>query len=297
MAVINSPFESKYGFKGPGFTVDEEGNIIANSIITATTPGDDNDVTIVDFTVTVDTQTNSFSIAEAAGTNPSISVARQSVYTFALDVPVLNFFIVSGNQIDSDLYNTGISHSDGSTGSDAQGKNDGTLRFSIPLNAPDTLYYTDTNRTNFGVINVVDPIGRFGTISVTDVLNSTSPTTGSVTLAGGLGIEKDLYIGGSLNVGGTGITSLASSNNLELEAVNEISLRIEGQEISKIGSTGLSGTIIDSTINNSTIGAITPAAASFSTAKVTATPTADEDITNKQYTDSTALALSIAFGL
>jgi len=48
MAVINSPFESRYGFKGPGFLVDNFGNITANSIITSIATGS----AIVDFTIT-----------------------------------------------------------------------------------------------------------------------------------------------------------------------------------------------------------------------------------------------------
>ena len=49
MAVINSPFESQYGFKGPGFSVDNLGNIVATSIITVTSESSD----IVDYRSTV----------------------------------------------------------------------------------------------------------------------------------------------------------------------------------------------------------------------------------------------------
>ena len=59
MAVINSPFESQYGFKGPGFTVDASGNIVANSIVTSTVV-DGADSAIVDFTV-IDNNNDFFS--------------------------------------------------------------------------------------------------------------------------------------------------------------------------------------------------------------------------------------------
>lgn len=295
MAAINSPFESKYGFKGPGFSVDADGNIIANSIITATTPGDDPDASFVDFTVTE--ENNSYLIAEVSGTNPAITIARQSTYSFDLDVPDLNFYIVVGNETDSELFSTGLNHSDGSSSADAQGKNSGTLQFAVPLNAPNTLYYTDENRNIFGVINIIDPTGRFSTIDVNSTTNATSETVGALTVAGGIAVEKDIFIGGALNVGGTGVPNLASGNNLELEAVNEIILKVEGNKIATISSSGLAGNIVDATINNTTIGQTTPAAATFSTAKVNTQPIVDQDISNKQYTDSTALSLAIAFGL
>lgn len=296
MATVNSPFESKYGFKGPGFSVDNEGNIIANSIITATNPGDDTGVDFADFTVTEGQ--NTFLIAEADPVdNPTITVARQSSYSFEIDVPNLKFNIVVGNQIDSAFYSIGLSHSDGSTGEDVQNKTSGTVQFSVPLNAPDILYYTDENRNNFGIINIVDPTGRFGTLDVNSDINATSPTVGAVTVAGGIAVEKDIFIGGALNVGGTGISNLASGSNLELEAVNEIVLKIDGTKIAAVTDTGLNGSIVDATINNTVIGETTPAAATFSTAQVNTLPINDKDISNKQYTDSTALALSIAFGL
>lgn len=295
MAVINSPFESKYGFKGPGFSVDDAGNIIANSIITSTTPGDDTDTDFIDFNVTVDN--NSFAIEGYTGGNPSITLARQQTYTFAIDAPILKFNILTGNAFDSPFYNIGLSHSDGTTGEDAQNKISGSLRFSVPLNAPNTLYYADEIRNNFGVINIVDPTGRFGTVDINSTVNSTSPTTGALTIAGGAGIEQDLFIGGSLNVGGTGITNLSSGNNLELEAVNEIILKVDGNKIGVVNENGFSTTIINSTINNTTIGNTTPSTAVFTEAQVQQSPASANSITNKTYVDSTALSLSIAFGL
>ena len=45
-------------------------------------------------------------------------------------------------------------------------------------------------------------------LAVTDVTQSTSNTTGSVTTTGGIGVSKDAYVGGALNVfGATQINS------------------------------------------------------------------------------------------
>jgi hypothetical protein len=140
MAVINSPFESQYGFKGPGFTVDANGNIVANSIVTSTVV-DGADSAIVDFTV-IDNN-NDFFIAElGVSANPTITLARQSSYNFSLTVPDLKFQIVVAASASADNYDTGLTHSSGSTGAAAQNKTDGTLRWSIPLNAPNILYYS-----------------------------------------------------------------------------------------------------------------------------------------------------------
>ena len=49
-------------------------------------------------------------------------------------------------------------------------------------------------------------------LAVTDVTQSTSNTTGSITTTGGLGVSKDSYIGGVLNVFGNTVLSGANTN-------------------------------------------------------------------------------------
>ena len=266
MSVVNAPFESRYGFKGPGFSVNDQGNIIATSIITSAVE-DDDAVVFINFTVT--DLANDFFIAEqSASPNPSITLARQSVYNFSLDVPDLKFNILVGNEQDSAFYSTGISFSDGTSGEDSQNQTSGTLRFSVPLNAPDTLYYADEVRNNFGVINIIDPVGKFSNIDVSDTTPATSSTTGALTIAGGLGVQGDLFIGGTLNIDGLGISEISSPTNLNLEAINELKLIIEGTNIAVASSSGLKSTIIGSTINNTSIGQIAPSTAACTSATV-----------------------------
>jgi len=293
MAVINSPFESRYGFKGPGFLVDNFGNITANSIITSIATGS----AIVDFTITEnsDTDPTAYNIQEVGNDTPSITLARSSAYTFFLNTPNLNFNIYEDDQVT--LYSDGLSHTDGSAGSLAQGKSSGTLNFSIAPNTPNLLYYGDSNRTIFGIINIVDPIGVFSTVDVNATTSATSSTTGAFTVAGGVGIAGDLYVGGTLNIDGIGITKISSSTNLELEAVNQIVIKIDGSTLGIVKSTGSTVPVVDTTINNTAIGTTTPSTASFTSATVANLPTTDSSIANRQYVDSTALALSIAFGL
>jgi cytoskeletal protein CcmA (bactofilin family) len=293
MAVINSPFESKYGFKGPGFLVDNFGNIIANSITTSVAGA----ARIVDFTVTQNPtlEPTDYAIAEVTGINPTITLARSSSYIFLLDVPTLEFKIYAENRVT--LYSTGLTHSDGSSGTEAQGKTSGTLVFSIATDAPDTLYYGNNNGTIFGSINVVDPVGVFSSVDINETTASTSSTTGALTVAGGVGIAGDLYVGGTLNIDGIGITKIKSSTNLELEAANQIVVKIDGDTLGIIKSTGSTVPVVDTTINNTAIGTTIPSTASFTSASVENLPTTDSSIANRQYVDSTALALSIAFGL
>ena len=293
MAVISTPLESKYGFKGPGFLVDEFGNISATSISTTTATNN----AFVDFTVTENSITDptEYLIEEVTGDTPSITVSRSGSFTFFLTVPNLGFNIYEEDQ--TTLYNIGLSHSDGTTGSNAQGKSSGTLIFSVSASAPALLYYGDTNRNIFGTINIIDPLGSFSSVDINATTLATSSSTGALTVAGGVGIAGDLYVGGTLNIDGIGITSISSPTNLELEAANQIVVKIDGSVLGIINSEGSSTPIVNTTINNTAIGEITPSTAAFTSATVANLPTVDTSITNKQYVDSTALALSIAFGL
>ena len=56
---------------------------------------------------------------------------------------------------DANLYNDGLSHSDGTTGSAAQNKIAGTWTFVVPSNAPSTLYYRcQHHAAMIGTINI-----------------------------------------------------------------------------------------------------------------------------------------------
>jgi len=291
MAVVNSPFESQYGFKGPGFSVDEFGNITATSITTSTVDAVDD--SIVDFAVTE--SSNNFLIEGYAGNSPTITLARSKTYRFNLVVPELTFNIYSADQ--STLYSTGLRHNDGTTAADAQGKVSGILEFQVPIDAPNTLYYGNDVANVFGTINIVDPIGIFSTVDINSTTESISSKTGALTVAGGVGIEGDLYVGGSLNIDGIGITTISSPTNLELEAANNIIIKVDGNTIGTVNTTGSTLPVINTSINNTVIGATTPETAAFTSATVLGSPTVDKSVTNKQYVDSIALSLAIAFGL
>lgn len=288
MPVNNTPFESKYGFKGTNFQVDEFGNITANSIVTTVVDAS----AVVDFTVSE--SNNEFAFEEFPGTNPSITLARSRSYLFSLDVPNLTFNIYDEDQ--TTLYSTGLSHSDTGTGASAQGQVDGTLRLTVSNSAPNTLYYGNSNGTILGTINIVDQEGLFSSVDINSTTPATSSQTGALTVAGGVGISGDLYVGGSLNIDGIGITSISSPTNLELEAANEINLKVDGNLIGIVKSTGSTVPVVDTTINNTVIGNTVPATATFSSATINSLPVNSTDVSNKQYVDLTSVALSIALG-
>ncbi len=320
MPVSYDAFESKYGFRSPNFTVDAEGNIVASSITLSTGGGEG----VVDFTVTEGLD-NTYRFNELAGPNPALTLSRTRRYLIHLDVPVLKFYIYESDLVT--LYSDGLIHSTEGQEEAAQGQTGGVLSFTVPINAPNLLYYGNQIGTIYGAINIVDPEGKFGILDVTTDIDSTSTTTGALTVAGGVGIEKNLNVGGTVTTtglvfNGVGIPALSSTTNLDLNATNKIIFKVDNipigivdEEAFKItvsDSSITNSTIGSSTLNSSTIGLTTPAAAAFTTltgttatlntvamtaATVTNTPSSNTSVVNKGYVDTTATALAIAFGL
>jgi hypothetical protein len=279
------PFRSEYGFSSPSFTVDADGNIVATSIILSEPT--DGGTSVVDFEVTW--SGSGFLIDGYVGVNPSIELARNRTYRFSLDTNSIGFYI---ENIDGDEFNTGLIHSDGDRGEDAQGKVTGILQFTVPTNAPNVLKYSDGSSV-FGLIDIIDPIGTFSSVSVNSLTNSTNSITGALKVAGGVGIEKSLYVGELINT-----HDIESDSSLNIVAANEIKLIIsDSSVIGTVDTSGLSIPITNSTINNTVIGNVTPTTGVFTTAQVNTTPTNSTDVTNKNYVDTQVTALAIAFGL
>lgn len=294
--IVNKPLESEYGFVSPSFTVDFDGNITARSI-TLEVVEEDPELVEVAADIDVSEVSGNFRINDGLINNPGITLYRNSSKTIDLTLDTLTFNIFSSIDGTPVFYNNGIRHSDGTTGVDSQGNNDGRLYFALPASAPDILYYGNADASVYGIITVLDPSGLFGDVNITGTTASTSTTSGALVVAGGVGIAEDLYIGGELNVAGVGIPKLTSFTNLELEAANKIMLRIDDMPLGELNSSGLAVTINNSTIDNTVIGGSTPAAGSFTSATVEGSPTVDNSVTNKQYVDSQALSLAIAFGI
>jgi hypothetical protein len=293
--IVNAPFRSKYGFESTGFVVDSLGNISAKSIslVDEAAPVEDLDLPADKAFSEVG---GNFRLSGSAADNPGFIVFRTKTTTIDLDLTTLTFNIYSDAGFTT-LYNIGLLHSDGDSAADAQGKTSGRIAWTVAIEAPNTLYYANTSGTVSGTITVENAPSAFSELSVTGTTASTSTTTGALIVAGGAGVVGDLNLGGSLNIQGIGIPALSSGTNLDLSAGNNIVVKINNTLLGTIGTTGSALPVVDTTINNTTIGATTPTTAAFTSATVSSEPTVNSGIANKQYVDRTAVALAIAFGL
>lgn len=342
MAVIKSPFQAQYGFKSPGFMVDEVGNVQLRTLTYTVT--EEVVDTAGDFLLrqagnsfTIDGKTDPDDLPNLLS-NPTFELTRGSTYVFNLflrelneagDVTgdmTMNFYSFDGSTYQP--YTSGLSHTslDGETtvtGIDAQSKFEGKLTFAVPDNAPAALWYGDGDQIPLIEISVIDPlvsgIGNFSRITTTGNLTAQgenavitlapSGSSGTVLINpanGGTLSNMDVttnlltvtetanFTGLNANVNvsptGNGRLTVAPAGGGSIDGVN-IGLTKPGA----VTTNHLTATA--GTINNTTIGAVTPANATFATAQVQANPTSATTVTNKKYVDSRASAMAVAFGM
>ena len=289
-------FETDYGFKSPSFSVDALGNIIANAI-TTTEPigsgGGDGATSVTSYTITENESNTSFQFSGVLDGNPTIELERGRTYTFNLNLEDLAFYVFESDGITSF---TNITDSDGNTGLAAQGRSTGLIQLSITATTADPLIYSNEDGSVTGQFHIIDPTGSFGSIAISNTTQATGLGTGSLRVAGGASIEKDLYLGGNIVFEGTGDVKFDSSTNLTIGALNKIIVVIDGEKLGEITTDGIETPIANTTIENTAIGSTTPSTASFTSAEVSETPTAVNNVTNKAYVDSQDVALSIALG-
>lgn len=291
MAVVKSPFEAQHGFKSPGFTVDEDGNVTLRSV-TYTVVEEATDVS-GDYLVrdaggnfTFDGQYIDGSTTQLKS-NPGVTLTRGSAYVFNLILRTVNqagqtlgnmsfnIFSIddSGNYT---LYNTGMSHlsTDQTTTkelSEAQGQFSGKVTFTVPTNAPTLLYYGDGDQTPIGIFTIEDPtitgIGSFSSIL----------TTGNITAQGENAVITLSPTGSSgtvvINPSNGGTISNVDVNAQKLTTLDNVTLNGENADI-RIIPTGSAGTLLvnpsaGGTIDNMNLGATTPG--TVSTTNLTAT--------------------------
>jgi len=290
-----TPFESDYGFKSPSFSVDALGNIIANSISTTEPIGTDSGggSNLTNYIITENDSNTAFQFSSVAGGNPSITLQRGTTYTFELQLVDLSFnlFLDDGTTSFANMVDE-----EGNVGAAANGKTTGLLQVTISATTPDILIYKNSDGTIQGNFNIINPIASFGSVTISNTTNATELGTGVLSVAGGASISKDLYLGGNLVMEGTGDVKFDSSTNLTLGAQNQVVIVIDGTKLGSISSEGSSVPIIDTRIDNTVIGGVTPSTASFTSAVVSEAPTTVNNVTNKNYVDQQDIALSIALG-
>ena len=278
MAVVKSPFEAQHGFKSPGFTVDEAGNVTLRSVtytITEETTDVSGDYVVRDAggNFTFD---NEF---EADGTtlkiNPGVTLTRGSAYIFNLILRTTNqagqtlgnnsFNIFQSDGAGYTTYDSGLSHlsTDQTTKkseSEAQGQFSGKVTFTVPTNAPNELYYGDADNNPLGILTIIDPtitgVGSFSSIL----------TTGNITAQGENAVITLSPTGSSgtvvINPSNGGTISNMDVNAQRLTALDNVTLSGVNADI-RIAPTGSAGTLLvnpaaGGTIDNMNIGATTP---------------------------------------
>ena len=271
MTVIKSPFEAQHGYKSPGFTVDELGNVTVRTL--TYTVAEETEVS-GDFIIRqVDSEPWSKFTVDGyyvSGTNtlqanPALAVERGSAYTFTLllgsaDISLNIMQDDSGNPGQKISYNEGLKHTseDGQTEltqGDAQGQKTGKVTFTVPANAPTPLYYADSDGTPVGVITVSDPtisgIGSFSSILTTGNLTAQGENA-TITLAP-TGSSGTVVI----NPSNGGTLSNMDVNALKLTTTDSVTMGGTNAKIT-MSPTGL-GTVSISpettgSLNNITIG-------------------------------------------
>lgn len=282
MPVIKSPFEAQHGYKSPGFTVDELGNVTVRTLSYTV----QEEVEISGDFIMRQTGTGQWSAFTIDGyfiegtttleENPGLALTRDQTYTFTLLLTEgggdISFNLYYDNPGDPDgaklSYSDGIKWTNSSGGGeltegDAQGQATGIVTFTIPANAPSPLYYADGDQTPIGTIVVADPtisgIGSFSTIL----------TTGNLT-AQGEGATITLAPTGSgtviINPVGGGTLSNMNINALKLTTSDDVTLSGTDSVI-KVNPTG-QGTVDirpakTGEINNVAIGTAAAANGSF----------------------------------
>jgi hypothetical protein len=311
MPITKLPLESDFGFKSPGFTVDDEGNVFVKTLTYTTESGTEIDA---DYFITNDGGNLVFS--GTAGINPTVTLNKGSVYTFGLNLvdeegdPITNgFYILSASNVP---YSTGVKHLDATgveTVGDPFNRTDGIIEFRVPFDAPTELYYAFGSQTLKGTFVITEPestpVGSFQNLIVTQSLTSTADDV-VITLAPGA--EGTVTInpngGGSVNNVDINAVDLTATTNVNLTPTT--SLVINPATTGEIDNTNIGQTIpaagaftvLEATggaINNVSVGLTTPAQASFTQADVE-TISEPTNVTNKKYVDSIASALAIALG-
>tara|TARA_E500000331_G_scaffold338091_1_gene366950 strand:+ start:3100 stop:3948 length:849 start_codon:yes stop_codon:yes gene_type:complete len=278
--VTNKQLESAFGFKSTGFTVDNQGNITARSLVETQGSETFDLATPANFTIT-ENGSNTAYIWTPGGESANITIYRGESYIIDLTSLTNAFYLYDG----ATQYHTGLTHSDGGIGSTALGKTSGRLVFAVSSTAPNSLTYRNLAGTVTGSISIEDPIGSFTTVTVKSTNVSTASNNGALIVTGGMGVGLASNFAGRISAHG-GITGDLTGSLY----ADDSTLLVDST------SGNIVGPINTTTINNTTIGATTPSTAAFTSATVANTPTTDTSLANKKYVDETIPALAIALG-
>ena len=336
MAITYNPFESDYGFKSPGFSVDINGNVTLRSVTYTLEQEEaavDNQYVVrqlgavpsAEFTMDEQYVTGT----QILQNNPTLTLTRGTTYSFKLffrtdDNPVVNLQGI-GNCA---YYNDGVSHTTSgtpavtTTGEQAQTKTNDVTTLNLSPTAPTNIYYGNADGSVFGTINTVDPtitgVGSFSSLLVTgdvtmqgqdaDLVFSPQGAYGTVTInPAGEGTMSNMNVNALTMTASENVTFNGADANLTLTPTGTGAITLTSAATGTINNMSIGQTTpkdgsfvnlnASSGLNNTVIGDVTPKTATFTSAVTQATPTTELQITNKKYVDSKATALAIALGV
>ena len=207
------------------------------------------------------------------------------------------------------------------TGAEAQGQQSGTLTYEVPVDAPDNLFYGDTDGIPYGSITVAQPsiigVGVFSSILDTGDLLAEGQDADIRLSPRGLGtVTINPETTGTINNVNINTQNLTTSGSVQLTPNADITISPQANGVLSIRPTSIGtidniniGSVIprtgtfstlnssQGTLNNTTIGLTSAASAAFTGATVQNDPASANDVTKKQYVDNTATVLAIALGV
>jgi len=185
MSIIQKPLTSATGFRSPGFNIDSIGNLTANSINS-----------IGSLLIAGQPFIQGSSLASTITGSNLTSVGHLISLSVAYDTANNDILTVT---------NAGVRTS----AITLLELNGGLLRLD-PVNNPNTVEIGPVGTTAV-------KLEVSGTITVGATTESTSPTTGALLVPGGVGVEKNINVGGNANItgdvfiGGQNIKALAAA--------------------------------------------------------------------------------------
>ena len=206
------------------------------------------------------------------------------------------------------------------TDAQAQGQQTGNLSYTVPVDAPDSMFYADSDGNPFGTVTVTQPsvigVGVFSSILNTGNLIQNGvnaniemkPTgTGLITInPETTGIINNMNVN-TAQLTTTGSVNLTPNADVTISPQGSGTLTISPLATGTLDNVTVGGTVpkngtfsnivsAQGTLNSTTIGLTTAAQAAFTSATVTSGPATANSLTRKSYVDNTATVLSIALG-
>jgi predicted acyltransferase (DUF342 family) len=170
------------------------------------------------------------------GINPPLILVRGLTYTFNISTPGYRFYIKTVRAIGtSNLYTSGVTNN---------GTDNGTITFAVPQDAPNILYYV--NSQDIDLSNEIFVVNSSISIIGDPYIQGNTRVSGSISMTGSLNVSGSTFLTGSLRV--TGSQTITGSLNISGSTFMTGSLRVTGSQtitgsLDVSGSTFMTGSL------------------------------------------------------